>query len=109
MPWSEMDFRVRALWLAAFALLFLAFGARMKGREGAASRLPFYFRLAALSIILTLVTAGSGCNNYFVGDSITLSGTGTPSGNYVIRITGTLGNSSGVTRSTSVNLAVGAG
>lgn len=96
-----------ALWLVATSLL--AFAVWQKRTQGSHSRLPGYVRVAALCVSLAMVTAGFGCNNYYNVDNITLAGTGTPSGNYIIIITGTLGNDATVTHSTSVNLAVGAG
>jgi hypothetical protein len=99
--------RVWALWLVAFSLL--AFAAWRKRTEAGHSRLSGYVRLAAVCVSLAMATAGFGCNNYYNVDNITLAGTGTPSGNYTIRITGVLGNNGTVSHSTSINLAVGAG
>jgi hypothetical protein len=59
-----------------------------------------------LLITIVLVALGVGCENYVNPININPEVTGTPSGTYSIVLTGTLGDGSGVTRTTTVNLSV---
>jgi len=63
-------------------------------------------RLAVLLVAIALVALGAGCENYVNPININPVVNGTPSGTATVVLTGTLGNSSGVTRSTAVNLSV---
>jgi len=96
-----------AFWLAAFSLLAMAWAIRGGNAGSMPAGLRGRLRLAALALALVVVAAGIGCNDYNYGPSIGPGVSGTPSGTYTITITGTLGNNSSVTRSTTVNLAVG--
>ena len=64
------------------------------------------FRLGLLLAAIILVAFGASCNNYVNPINITPVVTGTPSGNFTILITGTLGTNSKVTRATTINLTV---
>ena len=64
------------------------------------------FRFALLIIAIILLALGAGCNTYVNPINITPVVTGTPTGNYTIALTGTLGNNTGVSRTTTVNLSV---
>ena len=63
-------------------------------------------RLAVLLVAIILVALGVGCENYVNPININPVVNGTPSGTMSIVLTGTLGNGSGVTRTTTVNLSV---
>jgi hypothetical protein len=60
-------------------------------------------------MMLAVVAFGFGCGSTTTGLKITPASSGTPSGNYTIVITGTLGNDNSVSRTTTVNLSVGSG
>jgi hypothetical protein len=59
-----------------------------------------------LLVAMVLVAWGVGCENYVNPININPVVAGTPSGTVSILLTGTLGNGSGVTRTTAVNLSV---
>jgi hypothetical protein len=63
-------------------------------------------RVAVLLFAIVLVALGVGCENYVNPININPVVNGTPAGNFSILLTGTLGNSSKVTRTTMVNLSV---
>ena len=63
-------------------------------------------RLAVLLVAIILVALGVGCENYVNPININPAVNGTPAGTSNIVLTGTLGNSSGVTRTTTVTLSV---
>ena len=63
-------------------------------------------RFAVLFAALVLLALGVGCENYVNPININPFVNGTPSGTSTITITGTLGDGSGVTRRTTVNLSV---
>lgn len=64
------------------------------------------FRFALLAGALIMASVGVGCENYVNPININPEVNGTPSGTYSIVLRGTLGNNSGVTRTTTVNLSV---
>jgi hypothetical protein len=55
---------------------------------------------------MVLLALAVGCENYVNPININPSVVGTPSGTFSIVLTGTMGNGSGVSRSTTVNLSV---
>jgi hypothetical protein len=63
-------------------------------------------RLMLLLAAIILAAVGVGCENYVNPININPVVNGTPSGTFSILLTGTLGNTSAVTRSTVVNLSV---
>jgi hypothetical protein len=65
-----------------------------------------HLRLAVLMTAIVLAALAVGCENYVNPININPVVNGTPSGNYSIVLTGTLGNGSGVSRTTTVNLSV---
>jgi hypothetical protein len=92
-------------WILLLGLLTL-FGAVAAGfRTTAAGRRP---RLSLVIVFAAMVLLGLAvsCENYVNPINITPTVYGTPSGTYSIPITGTLGNGSGVRRTTTVNLSV---
>ncbi len=92
-------------WLMILALAsFLGAAATGFGRRGAWLRPRI--RLAVLVFAIVLVSLAAGCENYVNPIQITPFVNGTPAGTYSIVLTGTLGNTSGVKRSTTVNLSV---
>ncbi len=64
------------------------------------------FRLGLMLAAIILVAFGASCNNYVNPINITPVVSGTPSGNFTILITGTLGTNNKVTRATTINLTV---
>ncbi len=65
-----------------------------------------HFTLMVLCVAIILVALGAGCNTYVNPINITPVVTGTPYGNHTIALTGTLGNNTGISRTTTVNLSV---
>jgi hypothetical protein len=65
-----------------------------------------HFTLMVLCVAIILVALGAGCNTYVNPINITPVVTGTPYGNFTIALTGTLGNNTGISRTTRVNLSV---
>jgi hypothetical protein len=63
-------------------------------------------RFVLLMIAMILVALGVGCDTYVNPINITPVTTGTPTGNYTVVLLGTLGNNTGVSRATTVNLSV---
>ena len=63
--------------------------------------LRIWFRLASITFALALATLVGSCRS-----AVSSSPGGTPTGNYSITITGTLGSNTAVVRSTTVNLSV---
>jgi Beta-propeller repeat/HYDIN/CFA65/VesB-like, Ig-like domain len=110
--WSGQDplALLWAAWLVLAPALFAVFALfrRNRNRTGLAC-LQRSLRLAALGTALIVVAFGFACGSSYTGLSITSAATGTPSGNYVIAIQGTLGNNNSVTRATTINLSVGPG
>jgi hypothetical protein len=99
-----------AAWLALALALVAANAASSRKRDGGGlARLRMSLRLAALGMMLAVVAFGFGCGSTTTGLKITPASSGTPSGNYTIVITGTLGNDNSVSRTTTVNLSVGSG
>jgi len=89
------------LLMAVTILLVLA-----AGLGGMGSRLRPQFSLGLLLAAIILGAFGASCNNYVNPINITPYVTGTPAGNFVITITGTLAQNSKVTRTTTINLTV---
>jgi hypothetical protein len=87
------------------ALLALA-GAMIAGFSRSTLWMRPRLRLAVFLFAIALVALGVGCENYVNPININPAVNGTPSGTYGIVLTGTLGNGSGVTRNTVVNLSV---
>jgi hypothetical protein len=99
-----------AAWLALALALLVANVVPSRNREGGGlARLRMSLRLAALGMMLAVAAFGLGCESYLTTIKITSAATGTPSGNYTIAITGTLGNNNSVSRTTTANLSVGPG
>jgi hypothetical protein len=92
-------------WILLFALLTLL-GAIGTGFSRSGSWVRPRLSLVVLLVGLFLVALGVGCENYVNPININPVVTGTPSGTVGIALTGTLGNNSGVKRSTTVNLSV---
>ncbi|HEV2381740.1 MAG TPA: SBBP repeat-containing protein [Terriglobia bacterium] len=97
----------RGLWTLVMGLtaLFAALLAANRRRLGGSLRA----RYAAVVCILLLTIGAMSCENYgynVIGTPVVV---GTPTGVYVITISGTLGTNSTVIRSTSVNLSVAPG
>jgi hypothetical protein len=67
--------------------------------------------LCLLGVLGLLTLSAMSCQNQFAGfNSVSQAPlSGTPTGTYVITITGTLGSNGNVTHSTTVNLSVGPG
>jgi len=82
------------------ALASLALGARRRTRRGPLAPGWLGFRLATISLILTLNLALGSCR------PSTLVSSGTTTGSYVITITGTMVSNTAVVRNTVVNLSV---
>jgi hypothetical protein len=62
--------------------------------------------LAVLLVAIILVVFGAGCENYVNPININPAVNGTPAGTSNIVLTGTLGDGSGVQRTTTVSLTV---
>ncbi len=94
------------LWVLCVLALLLLLVARIVGRRRLGERVPLYLRLASACLLLCMVAVGNSCT---AGNPTPL--VGTPSGDYTLALTGTLGttqnNKSPVVRITTVNLAVG--
>jgi hypothetical protein len=58
---------------------------------------------------LSFLIMGLGCQTYYNGLNVKPAPVGTPSGNYIVLMIGTLGSNGAVVRTTTVNLAVGPG
>jgi hypothetical protein len=65
-----------------------------------------HFRVAILATAMILMALAASCEDYVNPININPVVNGTPSGNYSIVLTGTLGNGSNVTRTTTVQLTV---
>jgi hypothetical protein len=63
-------------------------------------------RLAILVAAALFVALAAGCEDYVNPININPVVNGTPAGSYTIQLTGTLGDGSGVTRTTNINLSV---
>jgi hypothetical protein len=94
-----------ARWILLLALLALL-GTIATGFGRSQPWMRPRLRLVVLLVATVLVALGVGCENYVNPININPVVTGTPSGTYSIVMTGTLGNGSGVTRTTTVNLSV---
>ncbi|MGA2984524.1 MAG: SBBP repeat-containing protein [Terriglobia bacterium] len=92
-------------WILLLALLTFL-GAIVTGFGRSGPWLRPRLRLAVLLFAIILVVLGAGCENYVNPINITPAVNGTPSGTSSIVLSGTLGNGSGVTRNTVVNLSV---
>lgn len=65
-----------------------------------------HLRLAVVLVAIALAALAVGCENYVNPININPYVNGTPAGNYSIVLIGKLGTTSGVTRTTTVNLSV---
>jgi hypothetical protein len=102
----------RGLWvflLAILALLATSTASHRWAHRATMTRLQTHVRFVTLVMMVFLIAAEIGCNEYYYSPFRPAPGPGTSSGNYTIVITGTLGNNSAVSRATTVNLTVGAG
>jgi hypothetical protein len=81
-------------------------GAMVAGFSRIARRMRHRWSLVILFAAMVLLALGVSCENYVNPINITPFVNGTPSGTSTITIKGTLGNGSGVTRTTTVNLSV---
>jgi Beta-propeller repeat/HYDIN/CFA65/VesB-like, Ig-like domain/Abnormal spindle-like microcephaly-assoc'd, ASPM-SPD-2-Hydin len=107
-PLGGMRVGTWLFWLSIVLLAAPWVAWRRRLSEGTlTARLSTGFRLATLAMILLVVVVGTSCNDYSYGPNLTPVVSGTPLGKYTIGIVGTLGNDNSVTRTTSVNLAVG--
>lgn len=98
----------RRLWVLTAGLISL-FAGLFAGRRWCrfAGRRSFGVLAAAGILLLTIIVIG--CQNYGYNVVGTPAVVGTPTGNYTITISGTLGSNSQVVRSTTANLSVGPG
>lgn len=94
-----------ARWTLLLSLLTFL-GAMIIGFRRSKLWLRPQLRVAVLLFAIVLVALGVGCENYVNPININPVVNGTPAGNFSILLTGTLGNSSKVTRTTMVNLSV---
>jgi hypothetical protein len=94
-----------ARWILLLALLTLL-GAIATGFSRSGGSMRPRLRLMLLLVAIILAAVGVGCQNYVNPININPVVNGTPSGTFNIVLTGTLGNTSAVTRSTAVNLSV---
>jgi hypothetical protein len=92
-------------WLLLLALVTFL-GAIVTGFGRSGPWLRPRLRLAVLLFAIILVVLGAGCENYVNPVNISPAVNGTPAGTSNIVLTGTLGNTSGVTRTTTVTLSV---
>jgi hypothetical protein len=92
-------------WILLLALLTLL-GAAFTVFRRSGPRMHPHLRLAVLLVAIILIVLGVGCENYVNPININPTVNGTPSGNFSIVLTGTLGTGGGVTRTTTVNLSV---
>jgi hypothetical protein len=92
-------------WILLLALLTLLGAIATSFRRSGSWARP-RLSLVVLLVALFLVALEVGCENYVNPININPVVTGTPSGTVGIVLTGTLGNNSGVTRYTIVNLSV---
>ena len=86
--------------------LLTLMGAMVAGFSRIARRMRHRWSLVILFAAMVLLALGVSCENYVNPINITPFVNGTPSGTSTITIKGTLGNGSGVTRTTTVNLSV---
>ena len=94
-----------AQWVLLLAvLLFLS--VMIAGFSNSKLWLRPHFRFAVLFASIALAAIAVGCENYVNPININPVVNGTPSGNYNILLTGTLGNGSGVRRFTVISLSV---
>jgi hypothetical protein len=94
-----------ARWILLLALLTFL-GAMITGLSRSALWMRPHLRLAVLLVAIVLVALGVGCENYVNPININPVVNGTPAGTSSIVLTGTLGNGTGVTRTTTVTLTV---
>lgn len=92
-------------WILVLGLLALTCAILVAATRARAPMLP-HLRLAVLLTAIVLTAFAVACENYVNPININPVVNGTPSGNYSILITGTLGNGSNVTRYTVINLSV---
>ena len=94
-----------ARWVLLFALLtFLGSIVAGFSRSKHWLRPPLRFTVLLAAVVLAALAVG--CENYVNPININPVVNGTPAGNYSIELTGTLGNGSGVNRTTTINLSV---
>ena len=99
-----------AAWFVVALLILGSVIAVARGRNAVAmARRRVNPQFVLLAVLLALASFAFGCGYEYSSIRINPAATGTPSGNYVIAVTGTLGNNSSVTRFTTVNLSVGGG
>jgi hypothetical protein len=90
-----------------FLLALLAFlGAIATGLSRSGPWMRPRLRLVVLLVSIALLALGVGCENYVNPINITPYVNGTPAGTVNIVLSGTLGNGSGVNRTTTVSLSV---
>jgi beta-propeller repeat-containing protein/centrosomal CEP192-like protein/HYDIN/CFA65/VesB family protein len=94
------------IWISVVAMIMLL--CRLLATNRKLVRKHAALMLAILAVFLLILPVAS-CNEVFFNPISPATPVGTPSGNYVIIITGTLGSNAQVTRSVTVNLTVGAG
>ncbi len=92
-------------WILLMALL-LFLGVITAGFSRSKLWLRPQLRIGVLFAGIVLAALAVGCENYVNPININPVVNGTPSGNYYIVLTGTLGNGSGVTRGTTISLSV---
>jgi hypothetical protein len=92
-------------WILFLALLTFL-GAIITGYHQSGRGLRTRSTWAVLAMAMVLLALAVGCENYVNPININPSVVGTPSGTFSIVLTGTMGNGSGVSRSTTVNLSV---
>ncbi len=94
-----------ARWILVLGLLTLL-GALVAGLRRTAQGMRHRLSLVLLLVVIAWLVLGVSCENYVNPININPYVNGTPSGTYSITLTGTLGDGSGVTRTTTVNLSV---
>lgn len=92
-------------WILLLAVLTLL-GAIIAGFSKTRLWLQPQLRVAFLIAAIVLAAVAVGCENYVNPININPVVNGTPSGNYNILLTGTIGNGAGVTRNTVISLSV---
>ncbi|HKS96923.1 MAG TPA: SBBP repeat-containing protein [Terriglobia bacterium] len=111
LPWSNPPSAVRwslAAWMLAILAVVGGWAASRRRTANGTARSRGLATAAFLATVLLFVALWSACYNYGVGPyNGPGAGPGTPSGNYHLTFTGTLGTgTTAVTRSITVNLSV---